>query len=56
MLIPTRVDSTFSCSGKIFIGNKRDIAEGRIPELNTYMKVITLTHSRSLTHTQLDAG
>lgn len=27
--------------GKVFIGNKRDIAEGRIPELNTYMKVIT---------------
>ncbi|XP_029366691.1 neutrophil cytosol factor 4 [Echeneis naucrates] len=24
--------------GKIFIGNKRDIAESRIPELNTYMK------------------
>lgn len=27
-----------SLPGKIFIGNKRDIAEGRIPELNTYMK------------------
>ncbi|XP_068607370.1 neutrophil cytosol factor 4 [Brachionichthys hirsutus] len=24
--------------GKVFIGNKREIAEGRIPELNTYMK------------------
>uniref|UniRef100_H3DNC2 Neutrophil cytosol factor 4 n=1 Tax=Tetraodon nigroviridis TaxID=99883 RepID=H3DNC2_TETNG len=24
--------------GKIFIGNKKEIAEGRIPELNTYMK------------------
>ncbi|XP_031585913.1 neutrophil cytosol factor 4 [Oreochromis aureus] len=24
--------------GKIFIGNKKDIAESRIPELNTYMK------------------
>ncbi|MED6252331.1 Neutrophil cytosol factor 4, partial [Ataeniobius toweri] len=23
---------------KIFIGNKKDIAESRIPELNTYMK------------------
>lgn len=27
--------------GKVFIGNKREIAENRIPELNTYMKVIT---------------
>ncbi|CAG12537.1 unnamed protein product, partial [Tetraodon nigroviridis] len=27
--------------GKIFIGNKKEIAEGRIPELNTYMKVIS---------------
>ncbi|NP_001027719.1 neutrophil cytosol factor 4 [Takifugu rubripes] len=24
--------------GKVFLGNKREIAEGRIPELNTYMK------------------
>ncbi|XP_047220794.1 neutrophil cytosol factor 4 [Girardinichthys multiradiatus] len=24
--------------GKVFIGNKKDIAESRIPELNTYMK------------------
>lgn len=24
------------------MGNKREIAESRIPELNTYMKVITL--------------
>ncbi|XP_033821847.1 neutrophil cytosol factor 4-like [Periophthalmus magnuspinnatus] len=24
--------------GKIYIGNKRDIAENRIPELNVYMK------------------
>ncbi|XP_043971494.1 neutrophil cytosol factor 4 isoform X2 [Gambusia affinis] len=24
--------------GKIYIGNKKEIAEGRIPELNTYMK------------------
>ncbi|KAM3865291.1 neutrophil cytosol factor 4 [Diretmus argenteus] len=24
--------------GKVYIGNKKEIAEGRIPELNTYMK------------------
>nr|XP_057943166.1 neutrophil cytosol factor 4 isoform X2 [Doryrhamphus excisus] len=27
-----------SLPGKVFIGNKREIAESRIPELNTYMK------------------
>ncbi|CAG5928791.1 neutrophil cytosol factor 4 [Menidia menidia] len=27
-----------SLPGKIYIGNKQEIAEGRIPELNTYMK------------------
>lgn len=43
---PHSVYSTFLCLGKIFIGNKRDIAEGRIPELNTYMKVRhTCSHS-----------
>lgn len=45
------VSSTFLCLGKIFIGNKRDIAEGRIPELNTYMKV---THTLALDYMQLD--
>lgn len=34
--------STLLYLGKVFIGNKRDIAEGRIPELNTYMKVMQL--------------
>lgn len=28
-------------TGKIYIGNKKEIAESRIPELNTYMKVIS---------------
>ncbi|KAG7257653.1 hypothetical protein CRUP_033322, partial [Coryphaenoides rupestris] len=27
-----------SMPGKVYIGNKQEIAEGRIPELNTYMK------------------
>ncbi|KAM9314677.1 neutrophil cytosol factor 4 [Pholidichthys leucotaenia] len=27
-----------SLPGKVYIGNKQEIAEGRIPELNTYMK------------------
>lgn len=31
----------FVSSGKVFIGNKKEIAESRIPELNIYMKVIT---------------
>lgn len=33
----------FSCFslGKVFMGNKKEIAESRIPEINTYMKVIT---------------
>ncbi|KAM6972541.1 neutrophil cytosol factor 4 [Aplochiton taeniatus] len=26
--------------GKVFLGNKQEIAEGRIPELNTYMKTL----------------
>lgn len=37
------IPAPFSCFslGKVFIGNKKEIAESRIPELNTYMKVIT---------------
>lgn len=30
---------TIAATGKIYIGNKQEIAESRIPELNTYMKV-----------------
>lgn len=26
-------------AGKVYVGNKQEIAENRIPELNTYMKV-----------------
>lgn len=40
-------DSFFLCTwascvsvGKVFVGNKREIAESRIPELNTYVKVM----------------
>ncbi|XP_053710890.1 neutrophil cytosol factor 4 [Synchiropus splendidus] len=40
---PDRTNGTYSCllptlPGKVYIGNKQEIAEGRIPELNTYMK------------------
>ncbi|KAM7419729.1 hypothetical protein PAMA_016695 [Pampus argenteus] len=31
-----------SIPGKVFIGNKKEIAESRIPELNTYMKLLGL--------------
>ncbi|KAL7833991.1 hypothetical protein AOLI_G00289510 [Acnodon oligacanthus] len=35
-----RFSSSFSVTqtGKVFMGNKQEIAENRIPELNTYMK------------------
>ncbi|KAJ4920668.1 hypothetical protein JOQ06_005139 [Pogonophryne albipinna] len=33
------IQSAFLCARcKVFLGNKREIAETRIPELNTYMK------------------
>ncbi|XP_066563215.1 neutrophil cytosol factor 4 isoform X2 [Amia ocellicauda] len=40
---PDRQSGTYTCTlptlpGKVFMGNKQEIAESRIPELNTYMK------------------
>ncbi len=35
-------------TGKVFMGNKKEIAESRIPELNNYMKVSQSSHLKNV--------